>query len=544
MKRFIVSLLTGLAAWSLTAQEDAVLRAAMYLSGASSEEEIPADWVERLEGVSVVRINADHLMPGLLLSDYQVASIRDYRAASGDILSWEELSLLDGFSPEAVAALRPFLSLYSSRLPGVADTVRVHGTALVRTTLSSVGAKAKVMGENWRAGAAWRGRDGSFYGETRIRQWRVIAGDFHCKWGQGLVSWTGFSMENLSTLDAFVRRSTGLSPANSYTSASTLRGAAGEYAGRRFRASAYAAQGGRYGLHGDWLARKGQLGMSAVWDGGWNLGLDGKYNISGADLSGELALRKGAFGGKVSARWKMGESWKGALQGRVLPSRFTGKKSGEYALAMGTAFTSGRWQALSGRSGFGSSVPCHKASLTLDAALLPIPGTASGAEPRRFQLRAYSVWQWQISPVWSVDLRLTERYRNYEFPRSDARLDVKAASGPWQGVFRTELVHCEKWGFLTYAEGGYKADRFWSYLRLSAFSTATWNDRIYCYERDAPGTFSVPALSGTGLMGSLVGSGKFRLRRLTLRVYARAACTIRRGNTPAPALNLQLQVEF
>lgn len=540
MKRFLTSLLLGLAAWSLTAQDDDVLRAAMYLSGASSEEEIPSDWVERLESVSVVRINAGHLAPGLLLSDYQVASIRDYRAVSGDILSWEELSLLDGFSPEAVAALRPFLSLYSSRLPGAADTVRVRGTALVRTTLSSVGAKAKVTGESWRVGAAWRGQDGSFYGEKQFGRWRVTAGDYHCKWGQGLVSWTGFSMESLSTLEAFVRRSTGISPVNSYTSSSSYRGAAGEYAGRHVRVAGFAALSGKLGLHGDWLARKGQLGLSVCWDHGLALGLDGKYNSGGMDLSGEVAMREGAFGGKASARWKMGDSWKGALQGRVLPSRFSGKKNGEYALALGTAYTAGSWQSLSGRSGFGSSVPAHKASLTLDAALLPVPG----ADTRRFQLRAYALWQWQVSAVWALDLRLTERYRNYEYPRSDLRLDVKAASGPWQGVFRTELVHCEKWGFLSYAEGGYKSGRYASYLRLGAFSTATWNDRIYCYERDAPGTFSVPALSGTGLAGSVVGSGKFRFRRITLRAYARAALVIRRGNTPAPTLNLQLQTEF
>lgn len=547
MKRFLLCLLTGLSALSLSAQEDPMLRAALYLSGASSEEEIPSDWIERLEAAGVVRINSDHLRSGILLSDYQVASIRDYRAASGDILSWEELSLLDGFSREAVAALKPFLSLYSSRMPGAVDTVRVRGSALLRTTLSSVGAKAKMTGESWRAGAAWRGKDGSFYGEKTLRQWRLLVGDFHSKWGQGLVAWTGFSMESLSTLDAFSRRSTGISPVNSYTSASSLRGLAGDYSGRHFRLAAYAAQGGRYGLHGDWLGRRGQLGLSAVWDDGLAMSLDAKYNRRGVDLAGELAFRGGSVGGKASARWKMGEAWKAAAQARVLPSRFSGKKNGEYALALGGAFTDGRWQTLTGRSGFGSSVPRHKASLTLDAALLPVPGT----DPRRFQLRAYAVWQWQISAVWALDLRITERYRNYEFPRTDLRLDVKTASGPWLGVFRSELVHCEKWGFLTYAEGGCKADgaswvnAYYAYFRLSAFSTATWNDRIYCYERDAPGTFSVPALSGTGLSVSLVGSLKFRLGRwIILRTYVRGAYVIRRGNTPAPTLILQLQTEF
>ena len=81
----------------LWAQEEAVLRAALFLSGAGSEEEADEEWVRRLESAGKVKINSGRLRPGIL-SDAQIASIGRYRASYGDILSWEELALVDGFS--------------------------------------------------------------------------------------------------------------------------------------------------------------------------------------------------------------------------------------------------------------------------------------------------------------------------------------------------------------------------------------------------------------------------------------------------------------
>ena len=106
------SALAALLALPLGAQESAALRLAMYLGGAATEEEADPSLVERLESRlgRPVRINSKRLDPELL-SPYQRASIADYRRRSGDILSWEELSLVDGFGTEAVKALRPFLSL-------------------------------------------------------------------------------------------------------------------------------------------------------------------------------------------------------------------------------------------------------------------------------------------------------------------------------------------------------------------------------------------------------------------------------------------------
>lgn len=540
MRRILCVAVWALLSLGVAAQDASVLRAALYLSGASSIEEVDQDWVDRLEAISKVRINGNRLRPGIL-TDYQIASLADYRATHGDILSWEELMLVDGFGREAVEALQPFLSLESRRLPGSTDQPRTRADALVRTTLKQVGVKAKVFGENWRVGGAWRKPDWTAHAEADTRWGRLVLGDFNVRYGEGLAQWSGFSMESLPTVDAFIRRSTGLAPVWSYTSSSVHRGVAYEYGGRHWRASAWGTLGKNFGAHGEYLGRWGQAGASLAWmPEGIAASLETSLNLKGADYRAELAYKNRSVAGKASLRRKAGNLGKWALQLRGIPSKFSGKKNGEYGLAAGYSLQSGRWKALAGKTGFGSSVPLYKLSITLDGALLPV----GGVDPRRLQIRGYLNADWQASSAWSLALRLTERYRNYEPPRTDLRADVRFAHGPWLSVLRGEAVRCKSWGLLTYLEGGYKNDVLSSYLRFSAFRIPEWADRIYSYERDAPGTFSVPAYAGTGLSASLVAGYKFRVWRLTFKANVRAAYMLRVGRAPTPTLNFQLQVSF
>lgn len=537
MRRFFAATLAALLFTQLYAQDD-ILRAALYLSGASSEEEIDQDWIQRLEGMGKVRINSNRIRPGLL-TDYQIATLADYRASQGDILSWEELMLVDGFGREAVEALRPFLSLESRRLPGTVDTVRTKAVALVRTTLKNVGVKAKVTGENWRVGGAWRNPDWTAHAEADTRIGRFVIGDFNVRYGEGLAQWSGFSMESLSTVEAFLRRASGIAPVWSYTSSSVHRGGAYEYGGIHWRASAWGTLDKVFGTHAEYLGRWGHTGTTVAWSPseGLSVSLEGRWNLRGIDGAAEVAYRGGAMAGKTSARWKVGDSGKLAAQARVIPSRFSGKKNGEYALAAGYALQSGRWKSLAGKTGFGSSVPSYKLSFTLDAAMLPV----GGVDPRRLQIRAYGNWDWQMAPAWALSVRLTERYRNYENPRTALRADIRFAHGPWLSVLRGEAVRCKSWGLLSYLEGGYKNETLSSYLRFTAFSIPEWADRIYSYERDAPGTFSVPAYSGTGISASLVAGYKLRLGRVTLKANLRGAYMLRVGRESTPTLNFQLQ---
>ncbi len=558
MRKIVCMVALLLYAAGALAQSEDVLRAARYLSGAASDEEVDEFWISRLEAVEGrrIRINARQIRSEGILSDYQKAALADYRARSGDILSWEELALVDGFSREAVAILQPFLSLESFRLPGAADTVKVKVHSLIRASLTGAGGKLRGSGSGWRAGGAWRSSgwpfanrsDGTFYAEGSWRRHRIIAGDFNLRFGQGVAFWSGFSMSSLSTVDAFVRRTTGLSPVWSYSSASVYRGAAYEYSSERWRGYVFGAVPGFLGGHADCLGRYGQAGLTIGWqkDSGFTFSADTRWNFRGADVVAEIALRNGSLAGLASFRRRFGP-FKAAVQGRLLPSHFSGKKYGEYALASGLSYQSEEWRSLLGKSGFGSSTPVHKASFTLDAALLPVPGS----DPSRLQIRAYAGWQWQFSSAWSLDLRVTERYRNYENPRTDLRADIKFLSGPWKAAARLEGVHCEQFGFLNYWEGGWAPDVAsggWSsisaHLRLTGFVIDRWNDRIYVYERDAPSNFSIPAYSGRGASVSLVAAWKQRLGRCTLKAYLRAAWTVRIGRSPSPTLSLQCHLDL
>ena len=535
-------LLLLLTAFRAAAQEEEILRAARFLSGAASEEEVDEDWITRLEalGGRLIRLNSAHPRADGLLTDYQLASLADYRSRAGDILSWEELALVDGFSHEWVAAMKPFLSLASNRLPGVTDTVRLRANTLVRSTLKNLGLKTRLGAEHWRAGAAWRTGDGTFFAEGNWRGHRLVLGDYNLRLGQGLALWSGFSMESLSTVDAFLRRTTGLTPVWSYSSASVHRGAAYQYASTHWRGYAFASLNGTFGGHLDWLGRQGQAGLSAAWDGGLLLSADTRWNLRGTDYAAEVALRKGSPAALLAVRRSSGKL-KWALHGRFLPSRYSGKKYGEYALAAGAAYKSGKWSALAGQTGFGSSVPTHQASLTVDAALLPVPLTAPG----RLQIRLWGGWQWQAAPECNLDVRLTGRYRNYEAPRTALRGTFGFSQPPFLAAFRIEAVHCEQFGWLSYLEGGYKNAKVAAYLRLTGFFAEQWACRIWCYERDAPGTFSVPAYSGRGCTLSLMGSWKHRFgRRLTLKAYLRAGWMLRIGHMPAPTLNFQLNCDL
>ena len=545
MKKTVVLMMFVVLALTLQAQDGDVLRAALYLCGASTEEELDATVVDRLEGLRgrPIRVNKLSRRARELLSAYQLASLEDYRRSHGDILSWEELALVDGFGRDAVAALKPFLSLDSEALPGSVDTLsRQKRQLLIRVTEKNWGAKYKSSGERYQAGAAWRGQDGTFHADIQLGHHRLLLGDYNARFGQGAAHWSGFAMESLSTPDAFVRRSTGLRPAWSFSHEGLHRGGAWEYARGAFQGVIFADMTGMLGLHTEGLWRSFQGGLTALWDkAGPTLSADGRWNWKGVDLAGELAWKNRSLGGKLASSWKASDAVRLALHTRILPSRFTGKKNGEYGLAFGGSYASDSRVTLSGKTGFGSSVQAFSVSLTADAALLPKPATG---EPDRFQLRSYLQARWQMNPRWALSFRFTERYRNYEPARSDARLDVLFGHGPWSATMRTEYVYCQKSGFLAYLEGGYKAETLSAYLRLTGFAISHWDARIYCYERDAPGSFSVPAYNGEGLAASLVSSWKHRFPRwFTFKLYLRAACSFRIGQSPAPSLHLQLQLE-
>ena len=110
----------------------------------------------------------------------------------------------------------------------------------------------------------------------------------------------------------------------------------------------------------------------------------------------------------------------------------------------------------------------------------------------------------------TLKLRLSERYRTWGRPfKTDVRADVSWTDSMISVTGRVNVLNYLSTSFLTFLEGGYKRDRFSVYLKQTFFVVDNWDDRIYSYERDAPGNFSVPAFYGRGMNTALMLSWKF-----------------------------------
>ena len=108
---------------------------------------------------------------------------------------------------------------------------------------------------------------------------------------------------------------------------------------------------------------------------------------------------------------------------------------------------------------------------------------------------------------------------------------------------RLNGVHDGGFGLLGYLEGGWKPPDWAVWVRLTAFSTAGWQSRIYVYERDAPGNFSAPAYYGTGFSAMAFAGWKKRFRKTTVKLYLRGSYRWQKEKPGQAGLKLQLQAD-
>ena len=528
MKRRLVLLLM-LAAAPAAAQTDEVVRAALYLTGADGPEALDDRLVDELDSFRTHPLPLNlasraRLLESGLLTPYQVAALSEYRSLSGDVLSFAELERVDGFGKEAVAALRPFLSLESARRPGeaVKDSLTFRHSALVRATLKDVGAKYRLTAGKLEAAGAWKGGKGTFYGLYRFPKGKILVGDYNVRYGQGLAFWSAFQLAGLSTLDSFSKRANGVTPSWSFNGDGTSRGLAWDYTGRHFQWAMFGSLDGTVGMHAGWLGRRGQAGLTVTPK---RISLDGKWGFRGVDFFGEAAWGGNATAGLAGALFPLGEQWKGAVQFRAIPSAYSGKKNGEYGAAAGLSF-------LSDNRAF-------KASLTVEAALLPKPGV----DTDRRQVKSTGLLSWTLSEDWLLESRLVYRRRNYDSDRADVRADATWNRGKWILKGRLNGVHDGGFGLLSYLEGGWKPPDWTVWVRLTGFCTSGWQSRIYVYERDAPANFTAPAYYGTGFSAFAFAGWKKRWGKTTLKLYLRGSYKWQKEKPGQAGLKFQLMAD-
>lgn len=575
LKNFTAALLLAVPLFQadLTAQSDNLMKAILYLSGADSEEELDEQEMERFSVLAscpleINLVSRSRMATFGLMSQYQVASLMDYRLRNGDVLSVSELAAVDGFGEDYANALRPFISFASNALPGQTEigSKRLTNEALARSAVKgkdfNYGAKYRMnYGESFEFSSAARTKysdkerfppsawamNMTYFGKRRIG--KVIIGDFNARFGQGLTLWSGMSMSGLSSSSSFSKRPSGLSPSWSWSGIGSHRGVAADFTAGRMVFSTFVSLPGlrswcesgkpaeislmtganvtRYSRNGQFsitgYCLTGPMNMSAEPQGG-KLSGDFRYSWRGVDYFGELA-------------WDFAGESPGAVLGVVFPLGGDWKLSSavhSYSSDFCSDYSGGMrsWTKTSDEHGVAIGLEKSGAFLTADLAV------KDGDRSKR-QVRVLFKLPLQLTGTSVLSIRITERFRPYEEIlkyRTGARCDLDWSSsglsaryGPadkpaWKIRGRIEGLLCRSLAGLTYLEGGRKTDRFSAYLRGTIFIADNWDDRIYSYERDAPGNFTVPAYYGRGWSLSAVAGCKFRFGKgKTLKVYFRAS---------------------
>ena len=492
----------------------------------------------------------------------------DYRLRNGDVLSVSELAAVDGFGEDYANALKPFISFASKALPGQTESgsKRLTHEALARSAVKgeafnygakyrmnyggtfefSSAARTKYSDKDQFPPSAWS-MNMTYYGKRRLG--KVIIGDFNARFGQGLTLWSGMSMSGLSTSSSFSRRPSGLSPSWSWSGIGSHRGVAADLTAGRMVFSTFVSLPGlrswcesgkpaeislmtganvtRYSRNGQFsitgYCLTGPMNMSAEPQGG-KLSGDFRYSWRGVDYFGELAwdFAGESHGAVLGVVFPLGGDWKLSSAVHSYSSDFCSDYSGGMR----------SWTKTSDEHGVAIGLEKSGAFLTADLAV------KDGDRSKR-QVRVLFKLPLQMTGTSVLSIRITERFRPYEEIlkyRTGARCDLDWSSsglsaryGPadkpaWKIRGRIEGLLCRSLAGLTYLEGGRKTDRFSAYLRGTIFIADTWDDRIYSYERDAPGNFTVPAYYGRGWSLSAVAGCKFRFGKgKALKLYFRAS---------------------
>lgn len=237
-----------------------------YLESAGENISDETDIQEILEDLEYLRqnpINVNVAEPNEfyrlhVLTELQIANLNAYRMKTGNIFSIYELSAVEGFSPDLLQKIEPFLCFIpESKVAGkkVANDFFIRSTRTFQTdsqpakyegsplrlyTRLKHGSPAidygfvaeKDPGEAFARKSNPQGFDYmSAFLNVRLRksQNRIFLGDYHVRFGQGLVAWQGFSMGKSADATQVARSNEGIRSYSSTDENQFFRGIAGRF---------------------------------------------------------------------------------------------------------------------------------------------------------------------------------------------------------------------------------------------------------------------------------------------------------------------------
>ena len=501
--------------------EDCVSTIIKFMGLADLEEADPYE-VERLSDffhnpLPLNRSGVSDLEKSGLFTFYQIVSLTDYISRHGDVLSFTELSSVDGFSSNIVQSLSPFVSLDSGRIVGSNAETSVRQELAVKSGYKSNEVESYMYGGRYRmtSGRFQVGLSASRSHDAKVHYpdvysgnvtWshdkgKLIAGDFNARFGQGLCLWNSAVFSSLALPSAYMRKSTGVSPTNSFTGSSALTGLAWDQCVGKWKASAILALPGIKDLENVSLmpavniARYGAYGMASVTHmmtfadafseffriPQMRTSADAAICIKGVNVFGEAAFDWVDKSAAVvcGTDFMASEKVRMAFLLKYLPTEgFTN----DYGAAISGEIVSGR---LNG-------------NFSLEGSYYPQP--KSKETDTCCQFKAQTEWSYKLTKRILMELRVKERVRTWGFKyKTDVRIGVQYKSDMLTLIARFNASSCDKTGILGYVEGGYTPEKLSMFLRLGLFKVDDWDDRIYVYERDAPSNFNVPAYYGRGV---------------------------------------------
>lgn len=581
MKRMFVSMIVLIVFQVVAPGQDERMRAIAEVTGADVEEvgeeefERLSDLLNRPLQINVAR--QKELSSSGILTRYQIASLMDYIQRNGPLMSYSELSAVDGFGTDLVGRLRPFISLdlvpvSKERRPDSEVALRCSMRASDGLERWGYSLRYRIeAGEKVAASAAATRSLGpslsfpdTFCGSVKWCLERapltIVAGDFNARFGQGLAMWSGMHISSLTSPSSFMRRPSGISASSSFTGTGTYTGVGTEASFGRVTLSLILAATGLRTIRTSpeklclvpacnitYGGRHTQFGLTH------NMGFSGldRFSAPGIPSMKTSADFSACFSG-VDVFAEICHDWvtsaQSCLAGTVFPiyevadmAAMLRLSKEEYAASFSCGLKTGRWMKMNAEP---MSRRRIDGSLSADAALYMVPETDT--QDRSLQVKLQSQWHFALSESFLLTLRVAERIRSWGVRfRTDVRSDLAWSSGRFGSTIRLNLLRGKKTALLGYLEGAYKGGILALHLRQGVFCVDEWDDRIYVYERDVPGCFNVPAFYGRGVWTSLLVSCRAsRWCRICLRLAGTAYPMMKEKKPGKAELRLQSVFDF
>ena len=487
-----------------------------------------------------------------LLTLFQVESLLAWRERYGSVRSATELSLVEGFSAERVAMLRPFIAFGEpAAAKGASRTYTLKVRKKWRQEGFSLTTKGLYDAADYSAGAVIDNDPKERFPDflsVSARYKGIYAGDFTARFGQGLVVWKAFNLSAFGTPSSVSRRGAGLREYRGTDESDFFRGIGGTHAFKSFTFNAFASYNavdarivdGRYtsvatdGLHAtdaekakrhamhEWVAgtnvawQRGRwhLGLTAVgygydkpngrrvqdynryqqYDGAWgNLGIDWYGSLGSLRLFGEAALDAHAAPAVIAgAVWSPSYQFETSLTGRCYAPAYIATHAGAYSSL----------SSISNQLGAAYAVQWIRGNWTLrlnaDYAYYPWKRYRTEAGTSGLKARLQAVRTFRGGAEAEAQLAWSSRLK------ARVRLTVPFGSA-WTLSARFDANRAMDAGAALSGLGGYldvrwSPNRRWDVsARVTAWRTADWDARLCFYERGVPQSFAVESYAGKGI---------------------------------------------